>query len=196
LGGQSGLFWYRFYKQPLNRPRTSPRRDSKIAFTWLDQYDEVLKPLPRPMPNIKSRFAQNVVCLAAIRNEQLAACAWFGFDEFDEDEVRCTYALPSDAAWDFDVYVFPEYRFSRVFLKMWEEANQVLKAKGYNASLSRISAYNKHSIRSHEKLGATTVGSAVFLRIGKGQLMLATRRPYIWLCFSHENPPRIILSSV
>jgi len=196
LGGQSGLFWYKFYRQPLNRVPTHPRSDSKLIFVWLNHYDKLLEALPRPLTNIKSRFTQDVLCLAAIKNEQLAACAWFGFGEFDEDEVRCTYVLPGDAVWDFDIFVFPEYRFSRVFLKMWEEANKVLNDKGYTCSLSRISAYNKHSIRSHEKLGATTVGSAVFLRIGEGQLMVASRKPYIWVSFSPENLPRIALPSV
>lgn len=196
FGGQSGLFWYKFYRQPLDSALAHPRSDSKLIFTWLDHYDKLLDALPRPLTNIESRFTQNVLCLAAIRNEQLAACAWFGFGEFDEDEVRCTYSLPSDAVWDFDIYVFPEYRFSRVFLKMWEEANKVLNSKGYTCSLSRISAYNKHSIRSHEKLGATTVGSAVFLRVRGVQLMLNSRKPFLSLSFTKKQAPRIDLVEV
>ena len=136
-------------------------------------------------------------CIAwSIKNDQLAACAWFAFGEFEEDEVRCTYVLPDKAVWDFDIFVFPEYRIGRVFLQTWQEANRVLSGRGYAYSLSRISAYNKHSIRSHEKLGAKKVGSALFLRVGRAQIMIASRRPHFSLSFSKKRSPRIDLLEV
>lgn len=191
LGGQSGLYWYKFYEQPLQDVHAAPRVGSNLEFKWLEKYHELLARLPRPLPNIQNRFAQNVQCLAAIKHDQLVACAWFGFEEFEEDEVRCTYVLPTNAVWDFDIYVFPEYRISRVFLRTWQEANRMLSGRGYAYTLSRISVYNKHSIRSHEKLGAQMLGSALFLRVGAAQLMLASQRPYFSLTLSKKRSPQI-----
>lgn len=195
LGGQSGVYWYRFYKQPLDTAMNA-RTSGKLEFRWLEKHEDLLAQLPRPLPNLKARFEQDVQCLVAVKQEQLVACAWFGFGEFEEDEVRCTYVLPAAAVWDFDIYVFPKYRIGRVFLQTWQEANHALSRRGYSCSLSRISAYNMHSIRSHEKLGAKKVGSALFLRVGRAQIMITSRRPHFSLSFSKKRSPRIDLLEV
>lgn len=47
--------------------------------------------------------------------------------------------MPSgEAVWDFDVYIFPQYRFGRVFAAMWSEANKYLQGRGITWSVSCI----------------------------------------------------------
>lgn len=190
IGESWGLFWYRFYRQPLTTP-AAKRSAGGLDLYWLDQYDDILHQLPRPLANIKARFAQNVRCLVAVKGGHLIACAWFAFARYDEDEVRCTYLLPDNAVWDFDIFVTPEYRMSRVFLKTWQHANDTLAREGYAYSLSRISAFNHKSISAHEKLGAERVGNALFLKLGAVQIMVADRRPRVSISLPRSNAPAI-----
>ncbi|QIB64697.1 hypothetical protein [Kineobactrum salinum] len=191
-----GLYWYRFYRQPLVAIDSPARSSGTLEFVWLDQYHDILGQLPRPEHNIRLRFEQQVKCLLACKQQELVACAWFGFGEFEEDEARCTYLLPSSAVWDFDVFVFPKYRIGRIFLKTWQQANDALGREGYRYTLSRISAYNRRSILSHEKLGAEKVGAALFLKLGSVQLMVANLAPWVSLSWSAASAPRIDFSAV
>lgn len=191
-----GLYWYRFYRQPLVAIESPARNSGTLEFAWLDQHRDILNQLPRPEQNVRIRFEQRVKCLIACKQQELVACVWFGFGEFEEDEARCTYLLPPSAVWDFDVFVFPKYRIGRIFLKTWQQANDTLGREGYRYSLSRISAYNRRSILSHEKLGAEKVGAALFLKLGAVQLMVANLAPWVSLSWSAASAPRIDFSAV
>lgn len=188
LGAHYGLYWYRFYRQPL-QGAPSLRANTSIEFSWLPGYEERLASLPRPVAKLQARFEQDVQCLIATKEGELRACAWFGFNRFEEDEVRCTFILPRHAVWDFDIYVFPKYRIGRLFVRIWQEANRKLAAEGYTESFSRISVYNSNSIRSHEKMGAQKAGGALFLKLGRVQMMLASPSPRI--SFSVQRRPDI-----
>lgn len=180
FGPHCGLYWYRFYKQPLTGT-PNLRSSGALTYRWLPQYEEGLAVLPRPEVNLRARFAQDVQCLTASKGDELRACAWFGFGRFEEDEVRCTFVLPEDAVWDFDIYVVPQYRIGRVFLRTWQEANRKLSEEGFAKSFSRISVYNRNSVSSHEKLGASKVGGAMFLKLGNVQLMCSSFAPRLSL---------------
>ena len=104
---------------------------------------------------IKNRFNQKTRCLLAIQESQLLACAWFTEQQYQEDEVRCIFDFSSlsDHIWDYDVYVTPKYRVGRMFMRLWSHAEQYWQEQSFNASLSRINAFNINSVVSHEKLG-------------------------------------------
>jgi len=57
--------------------------------------------------------------------------------------------------------------------------------------MSRISAFNKGSLTSHQKLGTRLLGSALFFVIGSRQLMLATVSPFIHVSMKRNNVPTI-----
>lgn len=188
LSPRYGMYWYRVYRQPLQGASRLGASGS-AQYRWMDGYDELLAQLPRPVENLRERFEQNVQCLAVVKEQELMACAWFGFERFEEDEVRCTYILPANAVWDFDVFVFPKHRIGRIFLRTWEEANRKLSLEGFTQSLSRISVYNKNSITSHEKLGAEPLGGALFFKLGRLQVMMSSLSPYV--AFSLRHPPQL-----
>src|SRR5690606_27821891 len=96
---------------------------------------------------------------------------------------RCDFRLePAElAAWDFDIYVAPEHRMGRTFARLWEGANSYLRARGVEWSMSRISAYNAGSFKSHARLGARVVGRASFLFLGPLQLAWMSVPPYAHL---------------
>ena len=131
---------------------------------------------PRPDSVIKSRFDQQSRCLGAFIKDQLVGCLWYVETRYREDEVRCDFVFSDhvDCVWDYDVYVDPQYRIGFVFLRLWDDANDVLYQSGYRWSLSRISGFNLDSVRAHARLGAKDIGGATFLTLGKRQWCWST----------------------
>lgn len=187
-GQRCGLYWYQFYQQPVS-DQSLVREAPSLSYLWLDQHEPILEQIPRPVANLRARFEQEVKCLAVLKQEELIACAWFGYGRFHEDEVRCVYQLPANAVWDFDVYVAPRYRLGRTFARTWQAANAQLAREGVAHSFSRISAYNRHSILSHQRLGAVQVGTALFLRLGPLQLMCSNLAPWVSLTLGSARAP-------
>jgi hypothetical protein len=126
----------------------------------------------------EQRFDQGAVCVGAYRNDTLMGYVWFCFQQYVEDEARCVYILPAFAAFDFDVYVFPEHRMGRAFAAVWYGATKYLTGIGVGVSFSRVARTNMLSRRSHTRLGARRVGEALFLKLGHLQIMVSTLRPY------------------
>jgi hypothetical protein len=171
------LHKYYFIAQPVPTERLlSGRRGAGIEVREVPQSDPLVKTFPRPAWVIPYRYGQGAVCLAAFRDGKCAGFLWMLLGPYREDEVRCRYVPlpPGSAAWDFDLYVYPEHRNSLVFMRLWDEANRYLAARGVRWSLSRISAFNPGSLSAHARLGARRIGSAVFLSIGRLQICAAS----------------------
>lgn len=176
-GGSVRLHKYYFIAQPVSaQPRLKGRRGAAIEVRVVSQSDPLVRAFPRPAWVMPYRFGQGAVCLAAFKDASCVGFMWMLVGPYREDEVRCRYIpLPQgEAAWDFDVYVYPEHRNSLVFLRLWDEANRYLAARGVRWSLSRISAFNPGSLSSHARMGARRIGSAVFLSIGSLQISAAS----------------------
>jgi hypothetical protein len=148
---------------------------------------------PPPLEVIRLRYEQEAICLAAFEGKSLVGYLWLLLGPYEEDEVRCRFIpMPEGkAAWDFDVYVVPGYRFGIGFLRLWDEANRYLKERGIQWTMSRISAFNAVSLASHRRLGARVVGHAVFVVLGPCQLALTTVFPFVHLSISTRSEPKI-----
>jgi hypothetical protein len=181
------LYCYRFVAQPV---QARPRRELRSSGTRIApaaSLAELPHPRPRPDTVLARRFANGARCIAATRGGQLSGFLWYQCGAYDEDEVRARYCLGSgQLAWDFDVFVQPPLRAGLTFGRMWEEAHRQLDAAGVRWTCSRISPFNPASLRSHARLGARNIGSAVFLCAGRAQAMAGTLPPY--LHFSLSSP--------
>ena len=168
-----GLHAYDIVAQPV-----SDEEPKLLHYVELRRNAHELDSMPPSAAVKQARFDQGAIALAVYRQDRYIGYVWLSFDRYDEDEVRCTYELPRSpkAAFDFDVYVFPEYRMGRAFAAVWQAANTFLRAHGVRQSYSRISRFNLASLRAHTRLGARRVGRATFLRVGCLQLMVATPR--------------------
>ena len=141
---------------------------------------DLVHAFPRPAAVIARRFENGARCLVARKGERFVGFLWTQPREYVEDEVRCIYSLqPPDAtAWDFDVYVDPQFRLSKAFIRLWDTAHARLRSEGRAWTMSRIHVLNRESIRAHTRLGAVRLASALFVT-GRGfQLALFTVRPY------------------
>lgn len=157
--------------------------------------DPVVRHFPRPPEVIGQRFASGAVCHVAEVRGSFAGYLWLAFGGYDEDEVRCRYEFvdPASSAWDYDVYVVPDYRLGRTFARLWDSANRRLAAKGVRWSYSRISAFNPGSVAAHRRLGLQLLFSATFVCMGPIQLMLAGSAPFVHISLSARSRPRLKL---
>ncbi|MBS3935953.1 MAG: GNAT family N-acetyltransferase [Sulfuritalea sp.] len=146
---------------------------------------------PRPQEIIARRFANGDTCLVATVNGRFAGFLWYARNHYEEDEVRCNYVLADYAttAWDYDVYVEPEFRLGRTLSRLWAAAHAQLRAEGIRWTFSRISAFNANSLNSHRQLGARPFATLTFLCLGPLQLGFGLPGRRVHLCVGARGRP-------
>lgn len=198
FGPRLRIVKYYFTVQPVTPPPEDRwRRTGSFALSWVDAGSPLLAEAERPADVIRSRFAQGARCLAAANDSGLAGFLWYVPGPYLEDEVRARF-LPAPAgqsAWDFDVMVLPQYRMGRLFSYLWAAAGAELAAAGIRHTISRISAFNAASLASHRRLGATIVGSAVFVCIGRVQFMASTLAPRWNVSWRDDQRPTVVIAA-
>lgn len=190
--GHVHLYRYYLVAQPVpRRPLLSSKRGRDIEVRRVDAGEAVLQQFPRPGDVLANRFRQGAVCYAAFRDNGLSGFLWFVPGNYEEDEVRCLYRpWPSGrGAWDFDVYVTPEDRVGLTFSRLWDTAYADMRSRGVTWSMSRISAFNQGSLAAHARLGARFLGSLTFLVIGRSQVMVGGRFPFVHIGFRVTSRP-------
>lgn len=190
-GQRCGIFRYYFVAQPVRLHDLAPCPTSRFEFKLHVCDTPLLLQAPRPQRVLQQRFAQGACCLSAQLDGELVAYLWFVPHCYIEDEVRAHYLLESaDSAWDFDVWVAPDYRLGPLFARLWQQAHIVMAQRRLNWSYSRICAFNQHSLRTHQHLHLHRLGVATFLRLGCWQCMIADVAPYFHCSLSGKSQPR------
>jgi hypothetical protein len=190
------LYFYELMAQPIpDRPLLPARFAKQLEIREVKQGDPEVDLMPARRDIKESRFKQNAICLGAFQKGQFIGYIWFCFHTYEEDEVRCTYVLPAgnQAVFDFDLYVFPEYRMGVGFTGIWNGANEFLRRRGIKVSFSRLTKFNVASRRAHDHLGWKRVGQAVFLQAWRLELMLAAISPYVHLSWTSSRRVRLQL---
>ncbi len=196
--GRIRLIRYHFVAQPVPAsPGSASRASTTSRIRAVGADDPIVLAFPRPPAVIAQRFADGATCFVAETGERFAGFIWLKRDAYEEDEVRCRYEWvpPEGCAWDYDVYVEPEFRIGRTFSRLWETANAHLAADGVRWSLSRISAFNPGSLAAHRRLGIRPLCSATFVVAGPIQLSFLPRPPYVHIGTGPQSRPVLSLSA-
>lgn len=158
-----------------NKPRNFILR--RLTATCHDVIDQ----MPRDNILLHQRLLDNAFCFYSMNGGHLSGMLWFRKYSYTEDEVSCIYRLspPDVLVWDFDVFIDKKYRMGVLFYKLWNEAMIRLMADGIKYTVSRISAFNTNSVRSHQRLGASIVGVITFLVIKNYQITMIGKWPFI-----------------
>lgn len=195
--GRVRLVKYRFVAAPVPRASAAAirSRGGRTAIARVYPGDALARQFPRPAQVIERRFASEATCLAARIDDRFVGYAWLQFGPYDEDEVRCRYVTlpPERTSWDFDVYVDPAHRMGRTFVRLWDAAYALLRERGIEWTLSRISAFNAESLRAHARFGARAIGTAVFVCAGRFQLTLASIPPFVHAARDARRRPQFLL---
>lgn len=191
-GGRCRLLKYYIVAQPVPAPKEAlPRRPGGLEVRLLTADEILASEWPRPRPVIERRVADGARCVAAFSKGQMIGFQWTLVGPYEEDEVRTRF-IPEPAraaAWDFDIFVVPEHRIGRAFMRLWEETNGLLHGNGVRWTMSRISAFALDSRRSHARMQAQQVGTCVYLCLGSVQLSLFDRRPLVHVGVSRRSRP-------
>jgi hypothetical protein len=193
FGGRVRIVKYIFVSQPVEPLAAQlPAGSGVFTLAFIGPQSPLFAEVERPSTVIAARYAQGARCLAATSaDHKLAGFLWYVTGAYDEDEVRARF-LPEPAgaaAWDFDVTILPRYRMGRLFAYLWRRAAEELAAAGVKHTLSRISAFNAMSMASHRRLQARTVGKALFLCLGRIQVMTSTVGPRWHLSWRDDQRP-------
>jgi len=184
------LYKYEFVAQPIAAAPLARGRGKAIDVRLVTDVAGVPTDYPRPAHVVADRFAQGALTLQAWKGDDLAGFLWLLHQGYREDEVRADYRLASpDSVWDFDVYVAPEYRMGTTYLRLWDEANTLLRERDVRWTCSRISSFNVASRNAHARLGTVRMGGALFLCAGRWQLSCVTQAPFVHL--SRHAAPRL-----
>lgn len=187
---------YYIIAQPIPPKGSKTLRASEKTFTGqVNGNDPIAASFPRPSSVIHKRFEDGNICIVAKAGEKFAGFLWLALDHYDENEVRCRFwVAPPECAWDFDIYVEPEFRLGRTLARLWDAANSLLAERGVLWSYSQISSFNPDSLRAHARLGGKKVGSASFLCLGDVQITFATVKPHFHISSSPGNRANLHLN--
>lgn len=198
--GSFRLYRYYFIAQPVAElSLLPPKRGKNIEIRLIHQQEEITWNFPRPAKAIQARFEQGAKCLVALKEQRFIGFLWLLMESchFQEDEVRARYIpLPVDrTAWDFDVYVAPDFRLGLTFPRLWDEANRMLHENGVHWSCSRISAFNSGSLGAHSHFGTVSMGSAIFFCMGRWQITFSSISPYFHFSSNPDSFPEFRLNT-
>jgi hypothetical protein len=194
IGGE--IYFYEFVAQAVApEPFLRNGRGRTIAVRRLSVGDLAFETMSLKRHVIEYRTKQHAICMGAFVEEKMIGYLWLCLGPYQEDEVTCKF-IPSPAAhaaWDFDVYLLPQYRLGLGFLRLWDEANQFLRSHGIRWSISRISILNSRSLASHARLGARPCGKALFVRAGSVQVSIASMKPYVRVSWGGRCSPEFVI---
>lgn len=194
-GTPFGVHAYRLVAQPVApQPLLPPSRGRSIEVRPMQRDDPAFAALPLTPAVLDYRFGQGAMCFGAFKGGAVIGCLWLCLGPYLEDEVRCRF-VPQEASWDFDVYLLPEHRVGFGFARLWDEANAYLRSRGLRWSISRIDVLNTKSLTAHGKLGIRTLATAVFLRCGPLQVLLADVAPFVGVSLSDASAPVLHLAA-
>lgn len=190
------LYVYELMMQPVSDAPLLPARfASQLEVREVKPTDPELALMPARPDAMQARLAQNSTCLGAFKKGTMIGYMWFSHPTYEEDEVRCTYALqPSEqSVFDYDFYLFPEHRMGFGFVALWNGANAFLRGRGIRYTFSRMTRFNTASRRAHRHLGGKRVGQALFLQAWRLEAMVATIAPYVHVSVTERARVRLTL---
>jgi len=189
--------YYVVFQPVPDKPILSKNRGKDVIIRMVAHSDPICSQFPRPAAVIADRFRQGAVCLCAEKQGKFIGFIWLILGQYEEDEVRCLFkpAPTKQVAWDFDVYVDPDYRFGFTFVKLWDAAFDWMRSRGVLGCMSRISAFNPESLRSHQRMGAHKLSSLVFLVLGRFQMLLCPMRPWFQVSFRAPARPTLLINA-
>lgn len=185
---------YYVVAQPIpGRRLLSEKRGESIWVQQIERDHPMILQLPRPRDEIVQRFAGGALCFLATRGDRIVGHLWVTQSPYREPVHRCEF-VPRPAgqtAWDFDMWIAPKERLGLAFARLWDECNSYLRERGVTWTCSRVSAFNRASLKAHERMGMRVMHSLIYLGAGPVEVLIADVGPFFALSFSPRTFPVI-----
>lgn len=178
---------YYVVAQPVAARAVLPeKRGRNISVLMIESDHPLLAKLPRSREELARRFAGGAVCFLAMRDERIIGHLWVTRSPYREAVDRSEFdPRPSrKMAWDFDMWIMPGDRLGLAFARLWDECNSYLREQGVTWTCSRVSAFNRASLRSHARMGMRVMHTLIYFRAGSLELLLADVAPFLSVSFS------------
>lgn len=178
---------YYVVAQPVAlRAMLSERRGRNISVMLIESDHPLLAELPRSREEVARRFAGGAVCFLAVRDERIVGHLWVTRSPYREAVDRSEFdPRPSqNMAWDFDLSIMPDDRLGLAFARLWDECNRYLRERGIAWTCSRVSAFNRASLRSHARMGMRVMHTLTYFRAGSLELLVADVAPFLSVSIS------------
>lgn len=192
--GRLALLHYRIVAQPV-AARTAASAGRGLTVERVTAGHPLLARFPHRPDALRTRFDEQALCWAAHRDGELAGYLWVQQAAFADRDAGCAFVpVPAGrAAWDYDLWIAPDWRMSRAFQRLWDAAHTELRARGIEWTLSCVHAANRASQAAHARLGAQVVGHAWIVRIGTRQLAAFTQPPFLDLNLFTGRRARVVV---
>ncbi|GAB4222063.1 MAG: hypothetical protein Kow0062_17740 [Acidobacteriota bacterium] len=112
-------------------------------------------------------FARGDVCYLALAGERPAAFLWIEPGGVHRSApARYSFALGERGCWSYAVEVHPDFRLKGAFGKLWSDAFDMIRARGFDAIYTSMPEdENLVSLRSHTRLGFEVLCRFAMLRV-------------------------------
>ncbi|MGD1954139.1 MAG: hypothetical protein ACFBZ9_02635 [Sphingomonadales bacterium] len=182
-------------KQVIHGP--SRRHEEPFVLEPLLVGHRLREQLDAPMDVIDQRYESGACCHALLTAQgDLDGAIWSKRGTFEEDEFRAIFDLPTDAVWDFGVFIPPARRAGRSLSRLWQGFATTMSKSGVARSISRIEVHNRASLRAHKRLPHSELGKLAIVRIGALEVALSTLKPKLHISWSSTMAPRYDLRAV
>ncbi|MCG5533881.1 hypothetical protein LRF89_10580 [Halorhodospira sp. 9621] len=189
---------HRYYllAQPVGRNQLLPANFSHTIRVERTPADAtILTHCGRSAEAVRARAQAGAVCFVAYQNDEASGFLWLHPGPHEEHTHPCVLQpTPPGQAWlDLDIVILPHARHSLTFAALWDAANTYLREQNASWCQSRISAFNTHSLRAHQRLGARVIGSLTFLQFGRWHVVFGGAAPGIHLSTPDRGKPVVRL---
>ena len=101
----------------------------------------------------------------AEKDGKVVAYTWAAYDVCHIPEVRYERNLEPNEAQSLRSYVHPDYRFSPVYLELMRQMSECLLEHGVEWCFGHTDYLNKHSVRTHGRMGYEPIGRIALFEI-------------------------------
>ena len=115
----------------------------------------------------------NVYCLVAFHNNEVAAFAWLAtgdvaaeFNHNGDLRAGLPVFLPSDTGFVYNVLVTPDHRGRRLYSAVMKELASRMNERGVTRLILTTDATNTSSLKAIQRMGCRELGQAWLLRVG------------------------------
>ncbi len=96
----------------------------------------------------------------------IVAMAWLNLgSEHGEPEKFCRFALPDDAAWEYDLWILPEWRIRGAIVALLFHTFEFVRTRGRTRLFGYASWHNRESLASHRSFGHRIVGRVLVINV-------------------------------